>query len=358
MRPTRREVLAGMGALAISACGGPGTGPEPTPAPTSPPDPREAALAAAVRWLESRQVDDGSFPSDMYGFWRLGQTTTGFVLLALMRAGTTEPSRIDRGVAALLRMRGADGALGFAGVVPDYPTYASAFAASVLRERRPEEAGPTVSWLLSQQFRAGGGWEGHPAQGGWGMGSRFELAPPQAGHVDISMTRRVLEALPADFEGRPEALAFVRRCRGEDGGFFYSPVDPSLNKGLTDRMGYGTATADGILALLALGIAADDPEVEAPLDFLRGLHESDVNPGVAGGPRDPYAPAMRFSYRAGAAQVFARLGGPPGWQQGVTGAVVREQAADGSFRNESNLQKEDEPLVATAFAVETLVFAA
>jgi len=350
---SRREFLVLAGAAALAACG-PGEPAEPS---TLPPDPRQAAIEAAVRWLEGRQAADGSFPSDIYAFWRLGQSTTGFVLLALMAAGRTDEALLDRGVDALLRMRGLDGSIGFAGPVPDYPTYATALALKVLRRRRPEETGPCETWLLSQQFRAEGGWADHPALGGWGMGSRFELKPPQAGHVDLSMTRRALEALPGDFDGDDLARDFVRRCRGDDGGFFYSPVDPALNKGHTDRSGYGTSTADGVLALLALGFHAEHDEVTSAVEFLRSIHGVADNPGVAGGPKAPFAPAMRFSYRAGSSQVFALLGGPDGWQQAVVEALVAEQAPDGSFRNESNLQKEDDPLVATAFAVQALVAA-
>lgn len=358
MSASRREFLVLAGAAALAACG-PSTGPgDPTPTPTPPADPRLRALDAAVRYLEGRQTGDGSFPSDIYAFWRLGQSTTGFALLALMAAGRSPEARLDKGVEALLALRAPDGAIGFAGPVPDYPTYATALALKVLRQRLPEACGPSEAWLLSQQFRAEVGWAGHPALGGWGMGSRFVLEPPQAGHVDISMTRRVLEALPAYFDGREAALAFVRRCKGDDAGFFYSPVDLALNKGQTDRSGYGTSTADGVLALLALGLPDDDPEVTAAAAFLRSIHGVVDNPGVAGGPRAPFAPAMRFSYRAGSSRVFARLGGPDGWKQAVVQALVAEQATDGSFANESNLQKEDDPLIATSFAIQALVHAA
>ena len=357
MSASRRDFLLLAGAATLAACGPTVGPPEPTPSPEPTGDPRSRAIDAAVRYLEGRQAGDGSFPSDVYGFWRLGQSTTGFVLLALLASGRTLPQRLDRGVDALLALRGPDGAIGFAGAVPDYPTYATALALSVFRQLRPDEAAASEAWLLSQQFRSDGGWGEHPALGGWGMGSRFVLEPPQAGHVDISMTRRVLESLPDRFDGKDAALAFVRRCKGDDSGFFYSPVDLALNKGHTDRSGYGTSTADGLLALLALGLPADDPEVAGAVAFLRSIHHVADNPGVTGGPKAPFAPAMRFSYRAGSSRVFSRLGGPEGWKKAVTDALVAEQNPDGSFANESNLQKEDDPLVATAFAIQALVHA-
>jgi hypothetical protein len=360
MQTSRRRFLVLTAAAALAGCSSePATEPASLtpPDPTPPADLRADALDRAVRYLEGRQADDGSFPSDIYAFWRLGQSTTGFVLLSLIAAGMSDEARLDAGVGALLRLRGEDGSLGFAGPVPDYPVYATALALRVLQQRRPAETAPSATWLLGQQFRAAGGWQGHPAEGGWGMGSRFELKPPQAGHVDVSMTRRVLECLGPDFEGREQALAFVRRCRADDDGFVYSPVDPALNKGLTVTAGYGTATADGLLALLALGLPTSDPEVAAAAAFLRDHHDPKVNPGIADGPKFPYAEAMRFNYRATSSRVFAALGGPDGWQRPLIDALVAEQADDGSFRNESNLQKEDDPLIATAFAVEALVHA-
>ena len=67
-----------------------------------------------------------------------------------------------------------------------------------------------------------------------------------------------------------------------------------------------------------------------------------------------FASAMRGDYRAGAAACFAALEGPPGWRARLVRAVVAEQRPDGSFRNENALQKENDPLIATGFALMAL----
>ena len=72
---------------------------------------------------------------------------------------------------------------------------------------------------------------------------------------------------------------------------------------------------------------------------------------------EPFAEAMRGYYRAGAARCFARSGGPAGWRQGLTAAIVAEQREDGSVRNENALQKEDDPIIGTGFAVQALAAA-
>ncbi|MBW1879808.1 MAG: hypothetical protein JRI25_29635 [Deltaproteobacteria bacterium] len=79
-----------------------------------------------------------------------------------------------------------------------------------------------------------------------------------------------------------------------------------------------------------------------------------MNPGTGDGPLAGYARAMRMSYREGVSSVFTRLGGPAGWREGIAAAVVADQQADGSWKNEDPVQKEDDPIIATAFAVRTL----
>ncbi len=81
------------------------------------------------------------------------------------------------------------------------------------------------------------------------------------------------------------------------------------------------------------------------------MHDPLRNPRLADGPMPAFASAMRYCYRATAAPVLARHGGPPGWRDALIDALVAEQATDGSWRNASPLQKEDCPVVATSLAL-------
>ncbi len=342
---TRRRFLALIGtaaaASAVAAC----RRPEPAPAPPPP-----SSLDRAVGWLR-RQSGDGVFRSSTYGFFAEGQSLTPFVTLALLRAD------VDVDPAGVLSLRAEDGSWGLATSVPDYPVYATSLALTCLRELG---AASSSAWLRAQQLLDG--WSDTPAHGGFPMGSRKPPKPPHAGHVDLSMTRRAIEALADDDawddDARAAARGFVLRCRTDDGGFVYSPVQPMLNKGAGGpASGYGSATCDGLLALLALGAPPDDAIVAAAHAFVVANHRLDANPGLAGGPMAAFGPAMRGYYRAASAEVFARLGGPDGWRATMTSAIEAEQRDDGSFANESPLQKEDDPLVATALAVSALVSA-
>ena len=83
------------------------------------------------------------------------------------------------------------------------------------------------------------------------------------------------------------------------------------------------------------------------------MHRADRNPRIADD-RQPFAPAMRGYYRCGAAKVFDRLQGPDGWVSGLADALVAEQHRDGRWVNDSALQKEDDPVIATSLALSAL----
>jgi hypothetical protein len=338
---TRRQLLLAL----LAACA--------TREPAEPAGP----LDRAARWLLGQQGEDGGFHSVTIGFLRGGASLTGLCVHALARARALPPEASQRAVAFLLAQRGQDGGLGW-GLVPDYPTYATALALQVLAEIATsgwkDEAEPLARWLLGQQL-AGEAWGSHPSRGGFPMGSPERRVPPDAGHVDLSMTRMAVCALrayglPEDHPAWAEARRFIVRCRGAQGGFCYSPGEPGLNKGPHPEAGYGTATADGILALRAVG--GEEGLVQESTAWLASRFRADQNPDV-GGSFAAFGPAMRFYWRAVAAEVFAGAasGAPPGWADALRSSLQAEQRPDGSFVNERAEQKENDPLVATSLAV-------
>jgi hypothetical protein len=171
--------------------------------------------------------------------------------------------------------------------------------------------------------------------------------------VDLSMTRFVLEALRASgIDGSDRAMArarvFLERSQNHDGGFFFSPVTPGLNKAGRRTEGfvsYGTATADGVLALRASGVPDSDDRIARGIAWLDSHHQSDRVPGFEAGegPQASWSAGLRFYYAAAIAGVRP--------QQRVR---LPEQADDGSFRNDNGCVKEDDPLIATAFAIQMI----
>jgi squalene-hopene/tetraprenyl-beta-curcumene cyclase len=213
-----------------------------------------------------------------------------------------------------------------------------------------------VAHLRARQFSEANGWTAeHAAYGGWGMGGaiRRPTDAGQAGHVDLSMTRFVLEALrAAGVDGSDPAMSrarvFLERSQNHDGGFFFSPVTPGLNKAGQSADGfvsYGTTTADGVLSLRASGVPDSDERIARALAWFDRNHQSGRVPGfVEGeGPQASWGAALRFYYAAAIARVRP--------EQRVR---LPEQAADGSFRNANGRVKEDDPLIATTFAIQRI----
>jgi len=349
------------------------------PAPTAVPlDPLDANLEAQARkallraldWVLRRQSDDGAFRGRVYPVLSSGQSLTPLVLWTLLELppGMTQGKepRLERAQQWILDAQEPSGALGFRSKIKDYPCYATSFAIRCTARLQPAHwrtrAGNMASWLQEQQFREGNGWAGHGAEGGWGMGSEEAPVPPDAGHVDLSMTRCAIEALrdlgtATDGAVLKTARSFVLRSMVSSGGFFYSPVLPRLNKGVATQDGpgpYGSATCDGLMALAALGYPAHHPVFRKSLRLLQEIHVVHENPGVDPGPLRALGEAMKGYYRAGSAQVFQRFGGPTGWRGQMIDAVVAEQRRAGSWLNKNRLLNEDEPLLATLFAMQSL----
>jgi prenyltransferase beta subunit len=318
-------------------------------------------LRKAAQYLWAQQSEDGGFHSATYGLLRSGQSLTPFVLLALLDApdsASLNPGRgVERAIAFIKANTNAEGALGLMDdSSADYPNYATSLAIlAMIKARSPgyEKAiEPMVAQLRAQQFSDANGWKPQDAPyGGWGMGGSIRR-PPEAGHVDLSMTRYVLEALrlsgvQASDAAMTKALKYLERSQNPDGGFFFSPVNPEINKAGQSGEGgftsYGTATADGVLALRAAGVPDEDPRVAKAIKWLKDHHRPDRAPGFDRGTDQPWESGLRFYYAHAISRVLPDLP-----------IELPPQAGDGSFRNPNNLVKEDDPLIATAFALYAL----
>jgi hypothetical protein len=305
------------------------------------------------RYLLSRQAADGRWHSNTYGLLRSGQSLTPFVLSVVH----DDEEAAARGLAFIRRGVNEEGGIGLSDpALPDYPNYSTSLAAQAfLRRGLAREAAPLLAHLRSRQFSAANGWSpGDPAFGAWGMGGDVPR-PPFAGHVDLSMTRHCLEALGESLpaEARAAALIFLGRCQNDDGGFCFSTVVEDANKaggGGGKYRSYGTATADGILALAAAGGPAD--RIRAAKAWLLRHHRPDAAPGFRGEAFRRWPQGLRYYYAAASAAAFRTLGVPRDEEQ--CRLLRGEMRPDGSWANPEPLVKEDDPLIATTFALRAL----
>ena len=336
------------------------------------------SLSRAAQYLWSKQADDGGWHSAHYGLLRSGQSLTPFVVDALTQVpqDTYRPPRkkVIQAVSFIQHHVDDEGALGrMDSSLPDYPNYATALALKALSRvslpNRLINVAPMIAYLRRQQFTEENGWRpDDPAYGAWGMGGDVRT-PPNAGHVDLSMTRHVLQALAvmgvrADDPAMRKARVYVERCHNYDsgkpgrldGGFYFSTVVLDANKAGEDGdrfRSYGTATADGILCLLALGRDVADKRVQAAARWLTAHHQPDRATGFRGQAYRRWPQGLRYYYAAAGSEALRRLGVVLEANTGASLATL--QRPDGSWSNPEDLVKEDDPLIATPFAIRAFV---
>ena len=118
---------------------------------------------------------------------------------------------------------------------------------------------------------------------------------------------------------------------------------------------YGSATADGVRALLRCGLAPDHPRLVDARRWLRRNFSAQTNPGR-------FEPAVAADREAGyfywcwsVSHTFALL--PETglqWREPLVEALLARQRPDGSWRNEYSFMREDDPIIATVLAAAAL----
>jgi squalene-hopene/tetraprenyl-beta-curcumene cyclase len=361
----------------------------------------DRSLAAAMHALIHAQSRDGAWRSSTYGVFRDGLALTPSVLKAVAFGPDVQgvgPAR-QRGAAFLAGRVGSDGSIDSGPFGLTYPVYTASAAAIVLNRidvadgRRARDA--WIRDLRRRQLTEDLGWNStDAAYGGWG----YAIEPPIKGDTnsgpartvdaDLSSTLfavgalRIVGIAPSDPSIR-KALAFLQRCQNlpedgqeanpafDDGGFFFSPTDPVRNKagvagkdrsGQTRYHSYGSTTADGLRALLRCGLAADHPRVVAARAWLEHHFSASTNPGVFEPIREDERDATYYYYAWSVAHAFQALdlrklragGREIDWAEALSKELLRRQRTDGTWTNRFTAAKEDDPLVATAFAVAAL----
>ena len=355
------------------------------------------ALDLAAAYLLSRQSDDGAWRSETYGALTGGVTLTPPVLKTVLM-GPRSPQRIAACARAAAYLRGLvdeDGSI-VTQTPLDYPVYSAALAAIVLNRTvvdsssSIDEATLTardawLDYLRGFQVNARLGWSPDDVSyGGWG----YSVRPPRKPDIgklpfeaDISSTLVAVGALslagvPPEDPAIRDALVFVERCQNyradaahrdpayDDGGFFFTAANRAQNKaGVagTDRNGvlryhsYGSATADGVRALVRCGLAPDHPRVLAAQAWLQRHFSTRTNPGVfepvLAADRDAalyyWSWSVSHAFRLLAVTTVERDGLQVAWAPWLADDLMTRQLPDGSWKNPHGFMKEDDPLIAT-----------
>ncbi|MEM6259852.1 MAG: hypothetical protein AAGI37_16375 [Planctomycetota bacterium] len=372
----------------------------------------DTAIRRAIAYLEEQQDDRGAWPSETYGLFRDGVALTPHVLRSLTATGRNNDAT-DLGfkfIHGLLTDQKFTRELELSTKVKG-PVYFSADTLLALQAAHEAEQkrrhialyrlyhvleSLQIKTYLNQEYAQFGGWgygtEHFKAEaGGIEWITSFDHGKAQARiapqlSANISATVYALDMLapqPLDrnyrdspgsniFNMLKRSRQFAARCQNfgtgddgyDDGGFFFNPADAARNKGGpagTDKDGYarfysaGSSTADGLRVLLLCRVPKDDPALIAARDWLFKYFDPDQNPGTFNEDREVLRDAYYFYYAASVADTFTLLGdGPENWSQELAAALINRQTKDGSFANSFTDGKEDDPLIATPFALRAM----
>ncbi len=349
------------------------------------------SIGHATDYLADHQSRDGAWRSEVYKDMQDGVSLTPTVCKALVFGGVNQRARraAELGVQYVAGLADASGPK----VPMAYPVYDGAAAALLLTRAGQGQSQACQSLLrLLRQHQLGpeAGWAPNDPQfGGWGYSSAIPYKPKRldlwnaASDSNLSSTLFALGALSVasspDDPAVQAGLEFVLRCQNydsgdlafDDGGFFASPTFGPLNKAGgagTDRQGhtryvsYGSATADGMRCLLRAGYPPDHPRVAAARAWLEKSFSAQEMPGKF--PRELEIERDSLYYYwcwslAHAMNDFQQAGGLSSlnWAEPMARELLARQLDSGCWKNQATASREDDPLVATPFAMAALSLA-
>ncbi|EDL56854.1 prenyltransferase/squalene oxidase repeat-containing protein [Gimesia maris] len=350
------------------------------------------ALLKGRRWLEQQQKYDGSWQSKTYASFESRIADSALVMSTLVEItppGAAQGESISRGLAFLKSKINQEEIWKSVEAESNYPMYSICLMLATLNQYQPEatvnrELRDSLSRELLRRQRilqADRLSEGDVA-GGWGPGSDSFQQGSAANPPNVSVTYFALAALSGaqklPLKNRFAALDYLQHCQvpaeaAGAGGFVFTFLsDHPLNKAGSQRspsgklygVPYLSATCDGISALLVCDVPADDRRIQTAIHVLPQLTHARlaVIPLSAEFlPSYQKLDALFFYEAAATARVWKQMR-----EKGVENqflnsrchevlqTLIAKQQADGHWENPLPWMMEDDPLIATAFALQTL----
>jgi squalene-hopene/tetraprenyl-beta-curcumene cyclase len=350
-----------------------------------------SSIARALDYLSSVQSADGSWMNKAETAPTDDPKSPAPVVVAVTALGVKgfsqsgeKSEQLDRGIDFLLESTGTPQgfALGDNGKMGTYVASSVGSAlASIDDPQVTDRLQSAIEWLKEAQWDEGEGLaRTQDWYGGVGYGNQ--------GRPDLSNTQMMLDALH-DAGVSPEdpavqrALQFVSRTQNltstngadwaangtNDGGFIYTAANGGESMGSEysgegrhgehlpegqDRSlrSYGSMTYAGFKSLLYAGLTSDDPRVTAAYDWIRRNWTFAENPGLGQQGWFYYLHAMSRALNAAQLRTITTPDGTVhDWREELIDTLVSEQRPDGSWANEEPRWLEDEPVLATTYAI-------
>jgi len=365
----------------------------------------EKAMHKSITWMWAQQSEDGGWHSQTHAVLKDGKALTPYILFYLLMIPEDKFERpkgaVERSVEFIRREIRSSMVMSHDSVINlNYPNYSAAYALRVLCLLKQDTAlqHNIANHLLKEQFVEHRGiTPDNVAYGGWGYGEP-DLPFGEHGHVDISHTRRIVEALieeakaEAKAKGKEESdflrsydLTFLRSVSQFLQGVQRSPEDPRLYEGCVSRIdlpydggfisslstlatnkcepvfvkdagyhypSYATATCDGLLALHALGLT-DSKAYKDAVNWLAKNQNMNTIDGLSSHDPEQWYQVMHYYHFAVRAEAMTAAGIEGPWTEQLRRMLIKEQQPEGYYFNPlGGVNKEDDPLMATIFAVE------
>lgn len=359
----------------------------------------ENLLRTTCDYLWNKQHVDGGWHSEHHGILQGGQAYTPFILHALLEVPDSiyqkPKEKVEKGLQFIRNNLSKEGILGVKDPdIVEYPNYATAYALRVLYKYGDKAKDAAMikkmqTYLAQQQFNESRGIAPkHLGYGGWGFGET-NLPKGYTGHLDLSNTRRVLQALresqyqdemlykngqkflqvvqrhPTDQRPQPNIDTTVKKKTFYDGGFYYSPTLPTANKAkqapATEQYhayfrSYATATCDGVLSLIAAGKPLNSEEITAAKKWLLKYNSLDRPDGIPSDDNEQWDTVLIYYHLMVRAEAYFALRHKGNWQAKMVDFLLKNQQKNGSFSNPAGARnKEDDPYLASTCAVVILM---
>lgn len=335
----------------------------------------EKAVASGVKWLNSIQKESGAWSDERF------PALTALSLWATTASKKGNPTTVDSAVKFIVSHVQPDG--GIYKVIPGQKggglsNYNTAICLMALYAT----GGKDLDQIIQQArtFVASGQHTGDDLyKGGFGYDRDTSRAYTDLMNTHFSMealrrTQSVEDSRPSDQKKADlkwdEALAFVEQLQSpkeagtdQEGGFAYNPTDPKAGT-VTNATGkvflrsYGSMTYAGLLSMVYAQVPPSDPRVVSALDWAGKHWTLEENPGMG-------QQGLYFFYnviaRAMAASGRDTLPGKSGeidWRKELVEKIVSLQQPDGSWVNNNGRFWENDPVLATAYAILALEFSA
>lgn len=333
-----------------------------------------ASVEKGLAWLKAHQKPSGAWSEENM------PALTALPLWAIAASGSTAfgPEQ-DKAVACLLSKQKPDG--GIYVPQPDKKgsglgNYNTSISAMALEATGRKDLAPAIlkarTYIASSQHF---GDDSHAGGFGYDKDSQRAYTDLNNTHYSMDAMRRTerLEDLRPAGEKKADinwaaALKYVEQMQNKEGdtrgGFAYNTEDPkggavTNSDGKVMLRAYGSMTYAGVLAMVHAKLEKSDPRVRSAVDFCSRYWTLDENPGQ--GQQGLYFYFNIMSRALSVAGLDAipkqKVGEEIRWREEVVKKIISLQKPDGSWANDNNRWWENDPVLATSYALLALEFA-